>query len=100
MPGSPFAVPSIATNRLKEDLIKAGIYDAFSDIFNSSEIGYAKPSIEIFSFVITRLQLNPNEIIFIDDSESYVSVAKSLGINAFRYFNLSTLRSDLSEILR
>lgn len=47
----------------------------------SGNVGYRKPSLEIYSLLINRLQCQPPEILFVDDREKNLDAAKSLGIN-------------------
>lgn len=54
-------------------------YDKF---YKSYEIGLEKPDKRIYEFVIKDLEVNPNDILFFDDNENNVNVAKELGIDA------------------
>jgi putative hydrolase of the HAD superfamily len=73
-------------------------YDAFIKMFNeqigtgdfnkyfikpyySHEINLRKPEKECFEFVLKSENLNPKETLFIDDSETNVEAAKTVGLN-------------------
>lgn len=71
-----------ATDRLPDDLLKLGILDSFDFIFNSSEIGYAKPDARIFAYVDERLGLLSSKVLFLDDSAANVEAATSHGWDA------------------
>jgi HAD superfamily hydrolase (TIGR01509 family) len=86
---------SNATDRLHTDLQKLGIHSKFQRIFNSSDYGYAKPEEEIYKIVLRETNASPDEILFIDDSESNVRVAKSLGFQVHHFKN----HTDLEKIL-
>lgn len=58
------------------------IFDAFSRLFLSFEIGLMKPAKEIFEYVVAALGIPPQRIIFLDDAERNVRVARDLGIDA------------------
>lgn len=53
-------------------------------IFLSFEMKCIKPSQDIYSQVINRLNCKADEIVFFDDNEKNVIGAKSIGINAYQ----------------
>ena len=52
----------------------------FDKMYLSHEIGVRKPNIEAFQFILKQQKLNPNEVLFIDDSPQHIEGAKKLGI--------------------
>ena len=57
----------------------------FKGQFISSELKMLKPSKEFYAYVIARLGLSPQEIVFIDDNMANVEGARALGIDARLY---------------
>ena len=55
------------------------IEDYFDDFFLSYKMGMSKPSPEIFIKVAEQLGIEPNEALFIDDSQANVDAASKLG---------------------
>ena len=55
------------------------IEDYFDDFFLSYKMGMSKPSPEIFIKVAEELGIEPNEALFIDDSQVNVYAAAKLG---------------------
>jgi glucose-1-phosphatase len=55
-------------------------FDLFTDVFLSYELKKRKPEPDIFMEVITRSKIIPEETLFIDDLESNVDTAVSLGM--------------------
>ena len=55
------------------------IEDYFDDFFLSYKMGMSKPSPEIFIKVAEELGIEPNEALFIDDSQANVDAAAKLG---------------------
>lgn len=53
--------------------------DYFDEFFLSYKMGMSKPSEEIFIKVAEDLDINPNEALFIDDSQSNIDAASKLG---------------------
>lgn len=66
---------------LKTHLDYLGIGQYVDKVFSSADIGFRKPSIEIFTFVIKHLKINnPKEVYFIGDSfEKDYTGAKKAG---------------------
>lgn len=84
-----------ATDRLRPDLEALGLIDSFDHIFNSSEIGYAKPDPRVFAHVEQTLEATPADVVFIDDSATNVAAAASRGWDAL----FATPETRLSELL-
>ena len=55
----------------------------FDKMFFSYEIGHAKPEKESFEAVIKGTNLNPSETLFLDDGQSNLDVAQSLGFKTY-----------------
>jgi putative hydrolase of the HAD superfamily len=91
----------ITQNALDFDLIwqhdNLPSFELFERIFTSSEIGCKKTDKEYFDFVIDEVQAEPKDILYFDDVQKYVDVAKGIGINAF----LSTeIENKIDELIR
>jgi HAD superfamily hydrolase (TIGR01509 family) len=67
----------------------------FDEIVISSEVGYIKPSKEIFDIILKRLAVSPSEALFIDDNKRYIDGAENIGIKSFQYTSASQLSKDL-----
>jgi len=81
-----------------EDHRKRGLLDEFDKPFGSHEIGGKKRDGTPFDILIEKLGVMPNEIVFIDDGEDNVRVAKSKGINAIQFLNNEQLKEDLKKL--
>lgn len=57
----------------------------FDKIYSSNLIGFKKPSIEYYSYILDDLNENPSNIIFYDDRQENIESAKLLGINSYLY---------------
>lgn len=87
-----------ASTYLKEIMHEAGIDVLFDEIVISSEIGYIKPSKEIFVHTLNKLGVKPSEAVFIDDNESFCQAAERLGIKSFYYTGYDLLINSLKEM--
>ncbi len=63
--------------------IGESVDDYFEKIFLSYEMGMRKPDTSIFQMAVDAAGLNPEETIFIDDSELNLKGAASIGLNTF-----------------
>lgn len=62
-----------------------GLMDVFDGRIISSDIGMRKPSKKFFKYMVDVLSYEPNEMLFIDDSQINIDEAKDLGINCIKY---------------
>lgn len=91
----PLYLVTNATSRLLADLTVLGVVDEFDGIFNSSEIGHAKPSTEIFHAILAAANVRPEEAFFVDDSKKNVEAATALGLGGHYYENETRLSATL-----
>ncbi len=74
-PHYPVGLFSNASKKLRTKLDALELTPLFDEIIISSEIGHAKPSDEAFKIAISRLGVEPNGILFIDDNPRNVEAA-------------------------
>lgn len=55
-------------------------YNMFDKVYYSHEIGFRKPNKEAFQIILNENNLNPQEVLFIDDSPQHIEGAKKLGL--------------------
>ena len=67
---------------LREVYKKAGIYNYFDSMIISSELGVTKPSEKMYVTALKKLELNKDEVVFIDDNTQNCNGAFKLGIKA------------------
>lgn len=67
-------------------------FDAF---YLSNEINFRKPDHSIFEFVIEKHQLNPKEVLFIDDTEENTKAAQQLG---FHTWNINPEKEEVTDL--
>jgi HAD superfamily hydrolase (TIGR01509 family) len=72
--------------------------DLFDAVTVSSVVGHAKPDREIYEAAAKKLQVEFDQMVFIDDREPYAAAAANLGIHAIVYRNLDQLKRSLAEI--
>lgn len=67
----------------------------FDEIVISSQFKLIKPDPEIFHLTIKKLNVKPNEAVFIDDRQTNVTGGSKVGINSILYTTNKQLISDL-----
>jgi len=79
------ALLSNGTTRLRRDLHVLDLLDEFDEVFNTAELGIAKPDPEVFRLVCTRLGTDPAATCFVDDLPENVAGARSAGLSAHQH---------------
>ncbi|MDD4847215.1 MAG: HAD family phosphatase [Bacteroidales bacterium] len=99
------------TNQINEDCYHPALkqkfgFDIFTDLFEESfmshHIGYRKPSIEAFQYILQKRGLKPEETVFIDDLLSNIEGARNAGIHAIQLkegMEINELFNDKFEII-
>lgn len=65
--------------------------------FLSYEIKLRKDSIESYKYMLSKLEFEPQSLVFIDNKAEYIEKAESLGINGIIYKKGMELRNSLLE---
>lgn len=95
--GLTTAVLTNGTDSIATEVREAGIDRHFDEIFNSADIGFAKPDSRAFRHVLQVLNRKPAEVFFTDDSVSSVDSAQILGLTAHLFTGVDKLRVALAE---
>jgi len=94
------AILSNADASLRERLRDAhGIHDLFDSILCSAEVGMAKPEPAIYRLAASRLALEPEACVFVDDLAANVTAAETVGMQGilFRVDRGDSLTALLAE---
>lgn len=78
--------------RMRYLLDDVGLADHFDGTFCTSDIGHDKSEPEFWEQVLTELQLPAEEILFFDDKQKNVDMARSFGIDAHFYTGIGVLQ--------
>lgn len=82
-------------NKIRE---KFDIYSHFDINLLSYKEKFRKPEIQFYQLLISKLNLKPEEILYIDDSENFLVPANQLGIKTLLFKNNIQLLKDLQEM--
>ncbi len=75
-----------------------GIDEEFDVIFNTAELGVAKPAVEVFELVVDRLGVSPATTVFVDDVEENVAGARTAGLTAAVHVDLTSTTAFLTGL--
>jgi HAD superfamily hydrolase (TIGR01509 family) len=73
------------------------IFENVDQAYFSWETGFVKPDEKAFLNVLEQNELNPSEVLFFDDSEQNVEVAKDLGIDAYVFEGIDDTKETVRE---
>ena len=71
----------------------------FDAVTASFQVHFLKPAREIYSDMISKLGLLPQQCVYIDDIERYVDAAQDMGMHALHYRSSEGLRASLEQVL-
>ncbi|WP_349884928.1 HAD family phosphatase [Microbacterium sp. WHRI 7836] len=91
------AVLTNGTDTIPAELAAAGLTSRFDAIFNSAEIGHAKPDTRAFRHVLEDLGVDATEVFFTDDSASKLVGAQKLSMHTHHYDGVDDLRARLVQ---
>lgn len=75
-----------------------GFYDIFDNVFLSNEIGFIKPDLDKYKYVLKKLDTKPKRCIFIDDKIRNLVPARELGIIVIRFESFNKFKEQLNEL--
>lgn len=91
---SNISLPSLQKRFTEEEL-----RTYFDTTVTSGEIGFAKPSPEIYEITADRLGVRCDECVFTDDREVFVEAAKAVGMHGIVYASFTQFQKELRELL-
>lgn len=98
-PGQKFILATNHLSLLKDWLDQHGFNQHFRGYCISGLIGAEKPSGQFFEFLIQMAKVEPAEILFVDDNNSYVEAAKNYGLMGLYFQSSSILSQELKKVI-
>lgn len=89
------AILTNGTDTIAAEVVELGLDGRFDPIFNTAQMGTAKPDARAFTHVLDALGCEPASVLFIDDSRANVAAAAELGIHTHHFRDAASLRADL-----
>ena len=72
----------------------------FDTVILSSEVGLRKPNPAMYTLALDRLQISPDEAVFLDDFEPMVKGAQQVGIHAIHVSDHAEAIKEVQELLK
>src|SRR3989338_1647589 len=88
---------SNANSILRERLKELDLLEVPDVLVISGEIGHQKPHKEAFQVLFEKLELQPEEVVFVDDTPRSLEKADEIGYIPILYKNNEQLKTDLKE---
>lgn len=79
---------------------KFGIAGLFKEVINSAEIGAKKPEAKAFTYALKKMRVEAPQCVFVDDNETNIHAARSLGFQAIRYTSFENFLRDSAVLLK
>lgn len=92
------AILTNGTDTIPAEADQLGLPLHFDAIFNSAEIGWAKPDARAFQHVLDALGLAASEVFFTDDSASKLVGAEEVGMLTHHFTSAEGLRGALRAV--
>lgn len=92
------AILTNGTDTIAAEMTELDLDVTFDAIFNSAEIGVAKPDPKAFRHVCEALAVAPHEVFFTDDSPSKLVGAREVGMAAEHFTDVASLRAQLEKV--
>jgi glucose-1-phosphatase len=88
------------TNKIDFDYVikKSELFPLFDSVTLSFEIGHKKPEKQIYIDAIEKLNLEPEECVYIDDIKEYSDAASNLGMHGIQYTCYENLVKELEKL--
>ncbi|MDO8552668.1 MAG: HAD-IA family hydrolase [bacterium] len=89
---------SNANSLLRTRLNEFGLEDLPDALVLSGEIGYQKPHKEAFRVLFEKLELRPEEVVFIDDSAENLAKANEIGYVPILFKDNEQVKGELQKL--
>lgn len=90
---------NVGSNWIREQFLTKEEQRSVDDYVLSYEVGMVKPEPQMYELACERLDVRPQEAIFIDDKEPYCEAARAVGLQAVRYDNFSATKAAIEAII-
>ena len=93
-----FGILSASNHDLRPWLKENRIIKYFKIVQTTSELGLSKTSAEFYKVALESIGLQSDEVVFVDDIESYLNTAQSIGINTIKYNYQINIANQLKSL--
>lgn len=90
---------SNAWSGLRDYITRSDFADVFDGLVISAEVGMVKPDPHIYRLALEKLNVAPEESLFLDDMPANVQAALSIGMQAVQFTRPAETMAELKRIL-
>lgn len=76
-------------------LLNQGDYDIFDEVYASNLMGVSKPDPDFYRYISKKEGIEPENIIFVDDTEENILSAQKIGINSILFTDSESLKQQI-----
>jgi len=84
---------------MMDELFSKDQQQVFDDVVLSYQVNLAKPDVEIFELAASRLDVAPDECVFVDDVQVYLDGADIAGMGTVFYEDFARFKSKLNTLI-
>lgn len=93
-------VSNVSSRRSLDERFEPGELDElFSVVVASGDVGFDKPSPHIFTMTAEKLQVLPEECLFVDDIEAFCKAAEAVGMQSHHFLGPDQSPAALRQLL-
>jgi FMN phosphatase YigB (HAD superfamily) len=79
--------------------LQPNLQSVFEKVYSASKLGISKKDPNAYKFLVNDIQLQPEETLFIDDTQTNIDAAKLAGLDTILYKDNHQVITDISEKL-
>lgn len=79
-------------------LLNQGSYDIFDEVYASNLMGISKPDPDFYRYISKKEGIEPENIIFVDDTEENIISAQKIGINSILFTDSDSLKQQIKTL--
>lgn len=87
----------LTSETIQESAEFAPYLHQFKKLYSALKIGFSKKDPQLYKWILNDLQLEPHEVLFIDDSEGNIKAATDVDLETIQYKNNEQLSDQLDE---
>ena len=70
-----------------------------NDVFISAEINKVKPNKDFFMYILNYYNINPSELLFLDDNDKHIIGASNMGVKTIKVNKETNMLSEIDSII-
>ncbi|MDO8509825.1 MAG: HAD-IA family hydrolase, partial [bacterium] len=72
----------------------------FKGVFSAARLGLKKTDVETYKIIANKIDLKPEEILYIDDKQANLDAAKEAGLAVIHYESNKQAEADIQKVAK